>query len=422
MAAGEGADVEGLWAKALQLSEGGEVHEAILHFECASAELERQLAAAASVPNADRVRSLLGELLAKLGSEVELHLNYLRGNHWVALALEPPAGDDAVKKAYRRLALRYHPDKSRVSPKIFTIVGKAHEVLRHPERRKRYKPDKSATAWKVGELKERLKFFGVPATGERRDLEADLIRAAALKPRTPPSAAAVGAELRASSPATCARRGPQRGDAAGAPRARGPRRAAPGPRRARDRRRRVRVSRARRARLPRSPDAKRAPDFAAPAKADRPSFDERPAASPEPAAPAPAEPKASAAPERARRRARASPRRHRASPWAAAPAAPYDDGDASDDSGLLPAAGGFVGSRARASASSGRREPAVGPVHVAAAREGGDVQSESTSGPGARTHATPASARRRRGGRRASAAARGAGPGLVDPGGGWFWG
>ena len=271
MAAGEGADVEGLWAKALQLSEGGEVHEAILHFECASAELERQLAAAASVPNADRVRSLLAELLAKLESEVELHLNYLRGNHWVALALEPPAGDDAVKKAYRRLALRYHPDKSRVSPKIFTIVGKAHEVLRHPEWRKRYKPDKSATAWKVyrrehaaefraptrtkqpwkptpdgaareyrasrgsasspqkkprapapaaapplsvdrvramkvGELKERLKFFGVPATGERRDLEADFIRAAALKPRTPPSAAAVGAELRASSPATCARR------------------------------------------------------------------------------------------------------------------------------------------------------------------------------------------------------------------------
>ncbi|KAK7237556.1 hypothetical protein SO694_00099099 [Aureococcus anophagefferens] len=294
MAAGEGADVEGLWAKALQLSEGGEVHEAILHFECASAELERQLAAAASVPNADRVRSLLGELLAKLGSEVELHLNYLRGNHWVALALEPPAGDDAVKKAYRRLALRYHPDKSRVSPKIFTIVGKAHEVLRHPERRKRYKPDKSATAWKVyrrehaaefraptrtkqpwkptpdgaareyrasrgsasspqkkprapapaappplsvdrvramkvGELKERLKFFGVPATGERRDLEADLIRAAALKPRAPPSAARRRRRAqRASSPATCAaRRGPQRGDAAGAPRARGPRRAAP---------------------------------------------------------------------------------------------------------------------------------------------------------------------------------------------------
>ncbi|KAH8081008.1 N-acetyl-beta-D-galactosaminidase [Aureococcus anophagefferens] len=367
MAAGEGADVEGLWAKALQLSEGGEVHEAILHFECASAELERQLAAAASVPNADRVRSLLGELLAKLGSEVELHLNYLRGNHWVALALEPPAGDDAVKKAYRRLALRYHPDKSRVSPKIFTIVGKAHEVLRHPERRKRYKPDKSATAWKVyrrehaaefraptrtkqpwkptpdgaareyrasrgsasspqkkpkapaapapplsvdrvramkvGELKERLKFFGVPATGERRDLEADLIRAAALKPRTPPSAAP-SARNSASSPATRARasRASTRRRCGSSSSARAaPSR--PGPRRARDgRRRRVRGARARRAVFPRSPDAKRAPDFAAPAKADRPSFDERPAASPEPAAPAPAEPKADAR-EPPRRRA-----------------------------------------------------------------------------------------------------------------------
>ena len=34
-----------------------------------------------------RVRQLLDELIAKLGREIESHLNYLRGNLWAALDL-----------------------------------------------------------------------------------------------------------------------------------------------------------------------------------------------------------------------------------------------------------------------------------------------------------------------------------------------
>ena len=69
-------------------------------------------------------------------------------------------------------------------------------------------------------------------------------------------------------------------------------------------------------------------------------------------------------------------------------------------------------------------EPPVGPVHVAAAREGGDVQSEVDFWvQGARTHATPrlgAPSPRRT--PREAPPPEAPDPGLVDPGGGWFWG
>ena len=69
--------------------------------------------------------------------------------HYAVLGLRYDFTEEQVKKQYRLLALKYHPDKSRVSPKIFTIIGKAHEVLANRERRKRYAPEKSSRAWKT---------------------------------------------------------------------------------------------------------------------------------------------------------------------------------------------------------------------------------------------------------------------------------
>lgn len=45
---------------------------------------------------------------------------------YLTLGLEPDSDEGAVKKSYRKLALRYHPDKNKATPTLFQAVQGAH--------------------------------------------------------------------------------------------------------------------------------------------------------------------------------------------------------------------------------------------------------------------------------------------------------
>lgn len=58
--------------------------------------------------------------------------------HYETLGVDRGASTDEIKKAYRKLAMKHHPDKPTGDPEKFKAINQAHETLSDPEKRARY--------------------------------------------------------------------------------------------------------------------------------------------------------------------------------------------------------------------------------------------------------------------------------------------
>jgi len=62
-------------------------------------------------------------------------------DYYKTLGVDKKASQDDIKKAYRKLAVKYHPDKNKDNKSAeekFKLINEANEVLSDPEKRKKY--------------------------------------------------------------------------------------------------------------------------------------------------------------------------------------------------------------------------------------------------------------------------------------------
>ncbi|WP_033960359.1 DnaJ C-terminal domain-containing protein [Psychroserpens jangbogonensis] len=79
-------------------------------------------------------------------------------DYYKTLGISKGASESAIKKAYRKLARKYHPDlnpNDKVAEQKFKEINEANAVLSHPENRKKY--DEYGEHWEHSEEYEKAK-------------------------------------------------------------------------------------------------------------------------------------------------------------------------------------------------------------------------------------------------------------------------
>jgi curved DNA-binding protein CbpA len=95
----------------------------------------------------DTITSTSKRVLTQVNNEVERMAAYLKQDPYSCLGVNAAsATDKSIKKAYRRLARTYHPDKNKHTQQLFILVKDAYEILSNPKERAKLNSSSSSSS------------------------------------------------------------------------------------------------------------------------------------------------------------------------------------------------------------------------------------------------------------------------------------
>jgi curved DNA-binding protein CbpA len=126
------------WNKAKQCLTTGDVHGGYAAFSTAKRILERQIAAYSNKPESKYLWRATSIEAKQVSDELLRMSAYFKESHYATLAIPTTTNLKGIKKAYRNLARKYHPDKNRDTNELFVLIKTSYDVLSDTTSKSRY--------------------------------------------------------------------------------------------------------------------------------------------------------------------------------------------------------------------------------------------------------------------------------------------